>query len=195
MTKSARKTCGILLLVFLTLVSCFGFYQLIRFRCFLWTCVPSRNFTVFALELPSDFFPDGAIVNALHPSSESFGALETGSMTVYWESGQGLAVYNVLRFGSEGGASKFYRGLTTLGDPFPERDGLTFESEFADEFALGCGDSEFGGYRCSLRARYKEFALSFNSIIDEEMTRERFEEIVRFIDAQMVEHLNLEEKK
>ena len=158
----------------------------IRDRCFAWTCAPPRDFSVFDLSLPSYLFPSDAIVDVLQPDTETFGARDAGNMTVYWSSGRGLAIYNVRQFSSSVRAEKFYSTLRSLDDPYyhPTTD-VSFNSQLADSFALGCGFSEFGGYRCDMTAQYEEFVISFNSIIDDEMSFGQFEEIANFIDARI----------
>lgn len=165
-----------------------GVYQLFR-GCWGISCPPTRNFTVLDLGIPTTFFPEKAIINDLHTPSELDVAKESAIMAIYWDNGQGLAVYNIWRFRSVHRASSFFDALSSR-DPYPRHGNLLYESKLSREFHLGCGVSEFGGYRCELLARYEEFVLSFNATIAEKMTIEQFEEIVVFIDNQMGQYLN-----
>ena len=67
---------------------------------------------------------------------------------------------------------------------------LKYESNFADQYILSCGWSDFGGYRAVLVAQYNEFVISLNSVIDEEMSFEDFKRIVTYIDEDFGERLN-----
>ena len=110
-------------------------------------------------------------------------------MVVYWSEGAGNSVYNVWRFRSEGAAKRFYEGLSNTSENYSSHESLIYRSKLANNFNMECGDSIFGGYECDLDARYHEFVLSFNSIIDEQMPIDQFNRIVQFIDLQMLEHL------
>lgn len=189
MTDLAKKGIVVILLLAMLFALLLGGWQLVFKGCLLWICPPPRSFTVFDLGLPIDFFPEDALVNEIHPSSESFGALESGNMTVYWQGGKGLAVHNIWHFSTEARASDFFEALRTQGGSFPEHNALNFRSQIADDYTIGCGNSQFGGYRCNLYARYEEFTLSFNAVIDNEMAIEKFEQIVMYIDEQMGLHL------
>ncbi len=131
-------------------------YQLFFRQCLFWTCAPARSFTVFDLGLPTDFFPEDALDSSMFRPSESLGAVESGTMNIFWHEGKGSAVYNVWRFSTEERASKFFKALSNDAS-YPEQDELKFRSQIADEYAIGCGLSQFGGYRCDVVVRYKEF--------------------------------------
>jgi hypothetical protein len=118
------------------------------------------------------------------PLSESFGARESKNQTIYWDGGTGLTVYNVRRFATNGQASRFYRYYSSV-EPYPESTENSFAAKSADEYRLGCGYSEFGGFRCHLDARYEEFVVALNATIDSEMTIDRFVSLVSFIDDTM----------
>ena len=168
-------------------------YQLFFRQCLFWACVPTRSFTVFDLGLPMDFFPEDTLDTSMFRPSESLGAIESGTMNIFWREGKGSAVYNVWRFSTEERASKFFKALSN-DTSYPEQDELKVRSRIADEYAAGCGLSQFGGYRCDVIARYKEFTISFNATIDHEISVEQFEQIVIYIDEQMRLHLYPESK-
>jgi hypothetical protein len=112
------------------------------------------------------------------------GEVESGNITIYWNWGRGLAVYNIYRFGREGRAVTFYDRFSDV-DIFREHSSINFESHFADEYTIGCGNSEFGGYRCGLVARYEEFVVSLVITPDNEMSLEQFEELMSYIDERL----------
>lgn len=60
----------------------------------------------------------------------------------------------------------------------------------ADEYSLKCGWSRFGGYRADLNAKYEEYVITLNVVIDDEMSLEKFQKIVIFIDNQMNQKLS-----
>lgn len=190
-TASRNKKLMLLSLPILSLLALALLYSwLMRGGCLLWACAPPREFSILDLSIPSHLFPEDAIINALEPDSETFGAREAGNMTVYWSSGRGLAVYIVWQFSSSTKAERFHRQLRLLDEPHyhPTPD-VTFNSQSADDLALGCGYSEFGGYRCVQTACYEEFVISFNSIIDDKMTTEQFEEVINYVDTRMGSHM------
>lgn len=168
-----------------TFLVCLAGYQLIFRGCVLSTCAPSRTFSVLELGLPAHLFPDGAEVNKMTQPSELLGAVEAGNMTVYWNGGEGLAVYDVERFGTERKALHVYQALTDDLLVFAEDDPLEFNSDLADNYRLVCGPSEFGGYRCWYISRYSEYVLSLNATIDNKLSFEQFAQIVQYIDEQM----------
>jgi hypothetical protein len=153
--------------------------------------VPDRGFSVLELGIPEGYFPQGAIINKMHYTHESEGALESGNMTIYWQRGDGLTVYNVWRFASKWKADFLYDSLNRINDEYGTcPDGLKYESIFADQYVISCGWSKFGGYRAVLVAKYKEFVISVNSVIDEEMSFEDFKRIISYIDEDFGERLN-----
>lgn len=161
--------------------TCMASYQLVFRRCLLWTCAPKRTFTVADLALPGPYFPRDALVSSMVPLSESFGALESTNMTISWNGGRGRTVYNVRRFATERQASRFYAYYSSV-DPYPDYPELSFTSDFADEYKVGCGYSEFGGFRCHLDARYEEFVVALNVTIDSEMSLKQFEDVAFYVD-------------
>jgi hypothetical protein len=157
--------------------------------CLFWNCPPRRSFTVFNLDLPASIFPENSAKSPLHQPSELSGAQDAAISTIFWNNGQGSAAYNVSRFGTEEKASaRFHRSWNFA--PYPLHGNLTYRSQVADDFAIGCGNSPFGGYACMVVSRYEEFVLSFHAYMDDEaMTIERFQEIVIFIDQQMADRM------
>lgn len=175
-----------------TFLACLVTYQLVFRGCLFWTCAPARTFSVLELGIPVRLFPDGAVVNEPVQPSELLGAVEASNMTVYWNRGTGLAVYDVERFGSERKALNVYQAITDDVLVFADHHPLNFKSDLADNYSLVCGPSEFGGYRCWYISRYAEYVLSFNATIGEKLSFEQFEDIVRYIDEQMEARLNSE---
>jgi hypothetical protein len=160
------------------------------YGCLLWDCAPQRSFRVSELDLPDDLYPRGAIINSLYPLSEGEGTTENGSKTVYWNEGAGgRAIYIVLRYPSaRQAAGIFPLEQKIFADkeskkPWQRPSALTFISPKADEFFLGCG--YWSEYRCGMIARYAEYIVHFNAIIDSEMAHDDFQKIVVFIDKQI----------
>lgn len=163
-------------------------YLLILRSCIFLNCVEDRSFNAVDLGLASELFPPEAIVNPIHRPSTSEGAFESGSMTIYWKGGNGLATYKVWRFRKEGEASRAFSAESRQ-SVFVENTSLFYESSIADEFSVGCGHLQGFGYRCNMAARYQEYAVNFHSVIDQEMTHDMFNEVIIFIDEQMEHYL------
>lgn len=113
-------------------------YVLILRSCFFLNCVEERSFNALDLDLPSDLFPAGAIVNAISRPSTSEGAFESAAKTVYWRAGNGIATYKVWRFRTEKEASQAF-GAESGGTRYIENQMLFHDSSITDEFAVGCG--------------------------------------------------------
>jgi len=164
------------------------------YGCLLWECAPQRPFRVSDLDLPAHLFPQEAIVNSLYPLSEGEGTTENGIKPVYWNQGSdGRAIYEVLRFPSARQAREMFQSNKQAfadlesKEPWQRPAALTFASPKADDFFVGCGN--WSEYRCGMIARYAEYVVQFNAVIDTEMTYESFEKIVAFIDNQMTTRL------
>lgn len=179
--------------VALSLFLCSLLVQMLFQGCAWWECPPSRLFKVLDLGLPADIFPTGATYNTIHPLSEGEGARETGSQVVYWNQGDGRGIYIIRRFSTINEASQsftheenFFTDPST-GAPWKTSPTFHFTSVIADEFYMGC---KMGSEpRCGMAARYKEYVVSFNAVIDSKMTEQKFENIVIFIDSLFSQHL------
>lgn len=189
------RTGSIMITLLGVLALCFlSGYQLLFKGCFVWNCAQHRSFTVFDLELPITLFPEDVVKNPLHQPSELSGAQEAAVSTIYWNDGQGLAIYNTDRFGTSDRASERFQTIRRIA-PYALHEHLTYRSPTADEYAIGCGNSDFEGYACMAVGRYGEFVLSFHAYIDDAMTIERFQEIAIFIDEQMADRMQQSEDK
>lgn len=167
---------------------CVLFYGLLVKKCLPGECAPKRNFVVTDLSIPKSFFPSTATVGVFDSPSESFGAVESASMNVFWRQGEGGSVYIVRRFATIEQAQRFLNALRS-DEIFPASPDISYRSSTADSYYVGCGYSQFGGERCELLARYDEFVVAFNVTIDKLMTIQKFEEITIFIDNQISKKL------
>ncbi len=140
-------------------------------------------FKVIDLSLPEEMFPEDVMYSPMKTTRDSLPAIDAGNQTVYWSQMEGLATFNIERLPTIGLAKRAYLFYANLGF-YPLNPKVSYRSSVADEFKTGCGISEFGGYRCVLRARYREYVTTSNVVIDESMTIEDFEEIVKYIDSQ-----------
>lgn len=191
---AAKKSVRWIILGTITVLGlcCFGSYQLLFERCVFWTCAPDRNFSVLDLGIPSSYFPENAVVGEIHYPSELDGAIEHGYQHVFWQRGNGLANYLVWRFGTEWQARSFIESLNQMDQKY----GLTTCSALrdvevkADKYSLTCGWDKFGGYRADLNAKYDEYVISLNVVINDRMSLEQFQQIVVFIDKQMQQNLS-----
>lgn len=177
------------------LLLCVGLFQALVYGCLPWECAPQKAFQALDLDLPADLFPPGATVNSLSRLSEGGGTIENGLKSVFWGNyGSGIANYEVLRFPSARQATEIF-GLEKRGfadkatkEIWKKPSALTFVSHTADEFFIGCGN--WSDYRCGMIVRYDEYILEFNAVIDPEMTYQRFEDIIRYIDTQISDRLS-----
>ena len=164
-------------------------YSIILRSCFFLNCVPERSFNALDLDLPFELFPPKATASPMHRSSSSQGAFESGFMSFRWQGGNGRSTYEVWRFRSDREASEAFIAVSGEG-VYSENMDFFYKSSVADEFAVGCGELQnFSGYRCNLGARYQEYTVNFQSIIDQEMSIEMFNAVVIFIDKQMEQYL------
>jgi len=167
--------------------------QLVLFGCFGWWCAPERTFRVSALELPASLFPDGAIVNHMHPMSDEFGTIDNGMQSIFWQTGNGGAGYLVYRYPTTSSARNNFEFYKTMliepsnGEVWNPPAELNFSSTTADEIYVGC--IYFGGQHCEMLARYQEYVLSFRTSIDEMMAYSDFENVLLFIDKQITERI------
>lgn len=146
---------------------------------YLWLLRPPIE--VVEMSIPKEYFPADVDYHPLHSVRDSLPALDSGIQTVYWSGLNGLATFNVERLPTFGWASKAFRFYENLGS-YPLYTNSLYESSVANEFASGCGASEFCGFRCVYNARYREYVATLEVIIDDEMTIEEFEEITRYVD-------------
>lgn len=136
---------------------------------------------VVEMSIPKGYFPASVDYHPMLSNRDSLPALDSGNQTVYWSGINGLATFNVERLPTFGWASKAFRFYENLGS-YPLYTDSLYRSSVADEFVTGCGTSEFGGFRCVSRARYREYVATLNVVIDDEMTIEEFEQIVKYVD-------------
>ena len=184
---------NILLLGFIMALFCgMTYYVILLKSCLFLNCVEERSFNVLDLDLPADLFPDQAIINPMLRPSTSEGAFDSGSKTVYWRAGNGIATYKVWRFRKEREASQAYIAESG-GTIYIANKELLYQSSIADEFSTGCGRLQNFEFRCKMTARYQEYTVNFNSIIDDEMSIEMFNEVITFIDQEMERHLYVKE--
>lgn len=176
MVNRGRVT--LILLLLLGMATCGLFY--------LWLFHPPLQ--VIEMSLPKEYFPTDADYHPMHSARDSLPAIDSGIQTIYWSQLRGLATFNVERLPTYGLARKAYRFYANLDSYYLYKDRL-HQSSVADDFATGCGVSEFGGFRCFYSARYREYVATLNVVIDEEMTIEEFEQIVKHIDQVFQERL------
>ncbi|MCA9943466.1 MAG: hypothetical protein H6656_20235 [Ardenticatenaceae bacterium] len=163
-------------------------YVLIVRSCLFLNCVQDRSFNALDLGLPPELFPDEAIVNPIARPSTLEGAFDGGAMTIYWRKGNGLATYRAWRYRRETEASNLFM-VESRQALYRENTDLFYQSSLADEFYAGCGNQPNFGFQCIMAARYQEYTIRFNSMIDQDMSIEMFNEVIIFIDKQMGRYL------
>lgn len=112
---------------------------------------------------------------------------------MFWDNGNGIAGYDIYRYPTIKKASMQYERI--LGhmvddgteDPWTRPNELTFSSSTADETFVGCGN--WIGRRCGMLARYQEYVIFFNAVMDEKMSYSEFEKIVIYLNEQISSRL------
>ena len=163
--------------------------QYILNDCVWWECVPERDFHVLDWELPANLFPSDANLTPISPSSEGAGEKERGSQNIYWDKGNGLAIYKISRYSTRRAAVQAYEfKMEQLIDdvsqlPWTRPSEIAFSSVTADDMVIGCG--YWSVWRCGMVARYQEYVIFFNTVIDEKMTYAEFEKVAFYLDEQI----------
>lgn len=158
--------------------------------CWLRECPPKRGFHVLNLDIPKEFFPENAIVNALYDNDNDNLAIEAGNKTVYWNEGNGLAIYTVERFRTQEDAlRRFGSDEWDFENNFSSGARIDFESNLANQVITVCGHKAPFGFRCFFAAYYSEYYVYFNTYPDEEMSVEDFLKVVEYIDQMMITNL------
>lgn len=174
--------------------ACLTGYQLFMNKCFWWDCAPKRDFTVFDLNLPSDFFPNASEVPLLKPDRGNITAIEEAIGVRYWSGGG--AVYIVNRFATENQAMQEFMSrsrreffTSQLENVNVYRDILTYQSDVANTYNIKCG-YDIGRTSCIFIARYQEYYIFFNGYLSESgLSKEKFLGVLGFIDSRMNELL------
>lgn len=194
--KNNRKVLIILALslIGICLISCGLAYQLLTQQCVLWACTPARTFTIYDLTLPADLYPSNAVINPMISSPESPGA-DSGVLNIYWEENESIykSIFTVNKFGTIDRAVNYFDTviIRRSRDSYSSHPDITYRSQIANEYEIGCGFSSLGGeYECDLDARYEEFVISLNASITEQMPEKRFQEIVISLDRQFEMYLS-----
>ena len=168
----SRRRILFLLFPLLIILCCGGLY--------IWIFRPPLQ--ISELSLPQEHFPAGAEYQVIHQTSELFPAVDNGIQTIYWSQGAGLATFNIERLPTLGLTRKAYNAYANVGS-YPLFQTELYQSAFADDFVTGCGeDPYFWGFRCHYTAMYREYVVALNVIIDEKMSIDDFNAIVRHVD-------------
>ncbi len=162
-------------------------------KCFWWDCAPKRTFTVFDLNIPEKYFPVNAQIDSLSPDRGIITAVEEATATTRWING--VAIYHILRFGTENQAIKWFKDQSNSGiflrpaidseQAYLNQDILNYPIAEANEYRIKCGDVT-QGFRCIFEGRYEEFYIFFSSSIGKsEISDQGFMEIMNYIDTKM----------
>lgn len=161
--------------------------------CYWQKCAPERNFHVLDWEIPAHLFSDSTQISHIYISSEGMGEIERGSQSMFWDGGDGIAGYDIYRYSTIKKASVQYERILKhmvndrTESPWIRPNELSFHSVAADELFVTCGD--WTKKRCGMLARYQEYVIFFNTIMDDEMTYSEFEKIAFYLDEQISSRL------
>lgn len=195
MNKAVKSFCGCVSIMLVLAVLGYTLIKYVVRRCWWWECVPSRSFRVADLDIPNEMYPENTDIKPMVYLSEEFDTIDDGAQLAYWHdracgylcsSSYGVLRYPSLRTAKDA-YSEIVRDVMTFGQ-WDASTGLSFVSTKADQVYLVCGQTP-ASERCVFVARYQEYVIDFNSNVDAQMTRERFDAIVAFIDRQIVGHL------
>lgn len=162
-------------------VICILSFKLMTDGCIGIYCVEETDFSVYELDIPDTYFPVDSTINKLLPLSEPMGAQEAVNKTVYWGE-YGIAVYNIHSFKSINRATSMFNALQNDASRFRSHKDVNYSGQKADQYFSGCGFSEFGGYRCAAFIRYEGLVISLSARTDSQMTEEKFNRVVKFVD-------------
>lgn len=164
--------------------------QLFRHKCVWWSCAPKRDFSIFELNIPSEYFPMNADIPVLQNDRGIVTAIDEARGASNWDGGG--AVYIVKKFATIDQASNWF-DLRLKKDLFtsqleiqgPYNDILRYRSPIADNYNVACG-YVIDNASCIMSAQYEEFYVFFNGYLsDDGMMQKDFLEIVQFIDGKM----------
>lgn len=180
-------------LLIIPIIFCSATYQILIHKCIWWQCAPTRDFTIYDLNLPDHFFPSNAQVSPLHPDRQEV-SVDEAATTNYWENGR--AVYSVLRFSTIKKAERWFDFEVNSFEFTKELDDITaykrvleYRSKVADEHAVFCGYVS-SDIQCDFGARYQEFYVFFSgSMGSGEMSVDDFLGVMDFVDTKMQELL------
>lgn len=190
-----RKTIFSLLILIFTSIACFCNIDVreLLLGCYWQQCAPERSFHVLDWMIPAAFFSSDAKVSEMMISSEGAGETEQGSQNIFWDNGNGIAIYHIYRYATErkavGQYDRIRRGMVNDGTKYPwiYPDAFTFSSSSADEIFIACGT--WTEKRCGMLARYQEYVIFFNATMDEKMSYSDFEKIMIYLDEQITVRL------
>jgi hypothetical protein len=194
-----KRLVKVSIVVFVIFSLCASCYQLFANNCLWWNCAPERDFTVYDLNLPDEYFPKDAYIQDLHEDRSDFGPREAAVLTNHWSSG--VAIYLVQRFATDSQASTRVANQVNIKviKNVMEHQGqysmiLDYKSEYADEYYVECGYTGTNDFRCRLDARYQEFYIYFSGSLGEgEMSKEDFLGVMTYIDERINTLLSGEE--
>jgi hypothetical protein len=189
-TKKSSKFLPLLLLLITvmtgtTICLCGLAWQVVRYRCLPWTCVPARSFTALDLDIPEKMYPANAPVGTLVPLSDIYPAIEAVHKTVFWNQGDGQANYIVQRFSQVSSAPDEYSISLRRSTGMTNERVIDIQNLNADKFMLQCGLYVDNTDRCRFVGLYQEYVIGLTSNIDQEMTEQDYLDIVYFIDEEI----------
>jgi hypothetical protein len=173
-------------------------YQGIWIGCMWWNCAPERGISVWSLELPPEFFPEGADVGQLifTPDGYIFPDIFSDEYSQWISWGSGRVSYDVWEFVSANRASQGYKRFKEINYFFSPLESLewqnaliSYKSEFADESFVTCGIGVWDN-ECIFRGRFEEYYIDFTSTIDEKMPPADYVNILRYIEQKIMELLD-----
>lgn len=186
----AKKKSSTLLTLLLLTGLCALAIQYVLHLCFWWDCAPERNFIADDLRLPDYLFPEGASVDSPRRIRDNL-VIDDMFQGASWGQGHSTRFFGftVERFPTIGRAEGLYNRekISLSKEPWLPSEELQIESRYADESVSACGN--WAGYRCEYTARYQEFVLTVHSMIDDEMTYNKFEDIAEYVDKQIASRL------
>ena len=188
-TVSKIKIEYLFLVLTLIVIVCTSSYQFLINGCLWWECLPSRDFSVFDLNLPHYLFPDDAEIEDLHRVRNDL-AEDPVIALAHWE--EGAASYSIRSFSTFSKAIEEYQfqvDSNIFTGSLESREKvlniLEYRSKLADESKVRCG-YVLSDFRCLYIARYQEYVIVFSSTIEPDgMPVNKYLDVLSFIDEKI----------
>ena len=191
--KISKKLIGLLVILVLAFLGCSLTYQWVVKGCLPWECAPERSFSTEEIQVPNEYFPEGANIGEL---VEDRGVLYADEFfqSGRWEGGRSSFI--VMKFVSDKRASAVFekeKGIdhfTASGNTPDSIDQiLSFRNDGAIQYFTECG-YDLEDLVCVHGAHYDEYYVYFKSTIDSKMVAENYLGILKYLDRKMISLLD-----
>lgn len=191
--KISKKLTGLLVILLLSILGCSLTYQWAVKGCLSWECAPERSFDTEEIQVPNEYFPEGADIGNLVKDRGILYADEF-YQSVRWEGGRSFFI--VMKFVSDKQASVLFekeKGIDQFPTPVNSSDSvdqiLSFKNSGASQYFTECG-YDLEDLVCVHGAQYDEYYVYFKSTIDSKMLVENYLAILKYLDQKIISLLD-----